>query len=97
MEETEHSPYFSTRVRIADVTSPKDLVGLKEFTIEVTYGNQDTMKISNPEDVGNITEKGIFDHIEEMFKQRDEWAKGRGFSFVDQSGKDMIGLGKASK
>ena len=85
MSEEQHSPYFSTRVRIADVTSPKDLVGLKEFTIEVTYGNQDTIKIAHPDDVANITEKGIFDHIEEMFKQRDDWAKGRGFTFVDQA------------
>ena len=89
MSTEEKSPYFSKRVRIGDVTSPKDLVGLKDFTVEITYGNQDSKIIKNKSDVSDIQEKTIFEEIEELFKQRDIWAKQRGFTFVDQrSSKD---------
>ena len=84
MSSEEKAPYFSKRVRIADVTSPKDLVGYKEFTVEITYGNQDSKIIRNRSDVSDIKEKSLFDEIEEIFKDRDEWAKKRGFTFVDQ-------------
>ena len=77
-------PYFSKRVRIGDVTSPKDLIGFKEFTVEITYGNQDSKIIRNKSDVSDIKEKTIFEEVEELFKQRDEWANQRGFKFVDQ-------------
>ena len=82
--------YFSTRVRIADVTSPKDLVGFKELTVEITFGNQDVKKIiKNKQDLADIEERTLFDEIEEIFKQRDKWAKERGFMFVDQVGKTI--------
>ncbi len=84
MSQEEKSPYFSKRVRIGDVTSPKDLLGFKEFTVEITYGNQDSKIIKNKNDVSDIKEKSLFDEIEELFKQRDEWALKRGFKFVDQ-------------
>ena len=84
MSTEEKAPYFSKRVRIADVTSPKDLVGFKEFTVEITYGNQDSKIIRNRSDVSDIQQKSIFDEIEELFKERDVWAKKRGFTFVDQ-------------
>jgi hypothetical protein len=79
------SPYYSKRVRISDVLSPKDLVGLKEFTVEITYGNQEKIIIKNKNDVAEIlNEKNIFDEVEELYKLRDSWAKQRGFKFVDQ-------------
>ena len=85
MSTEEKAPYFSKRVRIADVTSPKDLVGFKEFTVEITYGNQDSKTIiKNRQDLADVTHKTIFDEVEELFKERDEWAKQRGFTFVDQ-------------
>ena len=84
MSTEEKAPYFSKRIRIGDVTSPKDLVGFKEFTVELTYGNQDSKIIRNMQDAGDIKEKKLFDEIEEIFKQRDAWAKDRGFTFVDQ-------------
>ena len=83
--EEKKAPYFAYRVRIGDVTSPKDLVGFKEFTCEVTFGNQDVKYIvKNRNDVADIEEKTVFDQVEELFKQRDEWAKKRKFTFVDQ-------------
>ena len=85
----EHTPYFSVRTRIGDVTSPKDLVGLKDFTIEVTMGNTDAIKIYSKEDLAKIEQqKNIFDVVEEVYKQRDEWAKQRGYQFVDQIKRD---------
>ena len=88
-QEEPKSPYYSKRIRIGDVTSPKDLIGLKEFTVEITYGNQDKIIIKNKQDVAEILqEKNMFDEVEEIFRQRDEWAKKRGFKFVDQKPKD---------
>jgi hypothetical protein len=86
----EHSPYFSKRIRIGDVTSPKDLIGCKDFTVEITYGNQDVIIIKNPKDIAEtLQQKNIFDEVEELFRQRDEWAKQRGFKFVDQIPKEV--------
>lgn len=84
MEEETKSPYSSIRVRMGDVTSPKELVGLKDFTVEVTLGNQDTIKISNKDDVLDVKEKGLFDILTEVFEKREEFSKKHGFTFVDQ-------------
>lgn len=81
--EDEKSPYYSKRVRIADVKSPKELVGMKEMTVEIIYGNQENKIIRNKEDLLDVKEKNIFDEIEEIYKQRDEWASKRGFTFID--------------
>ena len=83
MDDESKSPYFSKRIRIADVTSPKDLVGYKEFTLELIFGNQDSIIIKNRQDVADITEKKIFDIADEIFDERDVWAKKKGFRFVD--------------
>ena len=93
------SPYFSYRVRVADITSPKDLVGLKEFTCEITLGNQDTRKIVKSEkDLGDIENKNIFALMEDLFVQRDNWAKERGFTFLDQTDPEkIIALGSLKK
>lgn len=85
MSQEEHTPYFSKRIRIGDITSPKDLVGYKDFTVELTFGNQEIITIKNKNDVAEIlAEKNMFDIVEELFTQRDEWAQKRGFKFVDQ-------------
>lgn len=85
MSDEQHTPYYSVRTRIGDVTSPKDLVGTKDFTVEITMGNTDALIIRDKADVAKISEhKTIFDLIEDLYVQRDEWAKKRGFVFVDQ-------------
>lgn len=84
MSSESKDPYFSKRIRIGDITSPKDLVGYKDFTVELTYGNQDVKIIKNRKDVADIQEKKIFQEIEEIFSERDQWAKQRSFKFVDQ-------------
>lgn len=84
MSSEEHTPYFSKRIRIGDVTSPKDLVGTKDFTVELTFGNQEIITIKNKDDVAEILqEKNMFDIVEEIYAQRDVWAKKRGFTFLD--------------
>lgn len=62
---------FEYRIRIADITSPKDLIGLKEFTLEITSEDK--------------PEADVFGFAEKIFKKRDEWAKTRNFTFLDQS------------
>ena len=85
MSSEEKSPYFSKRIRIGDVTSPKDLVGCKDFTVELTFGNQEIITIKNKEDLAEtLKEKNMFDVVEEIYAQRDAWGKKRGFTFVDQ-------------
>lgn len=82
--EESKAPYFSYRVRIGDVKSPKEFIGYKEFTCEVTFGNQDVKYVvKNKNDLADIEEKTVFDQVEELFKQRDEWAKQRGFKFIE--------------
>ena len=57
------------RIRIGDITSPKDLIGLKDFTLEIT---------------SNKPESEVFDFAEKIFQKRDVWAISRGFTFLDQ-------------
>ncbi len=84
MSSEDKSPYFSKRIRIGDVTSPKDLVGTKDFTVEITMGNQDAIIIRDKTDVAKTENKNLFDIVEEIYAERDAWAKKRGFVFVDQ-------------
>lgn len=57
------------RIRIGDITSPKDFIGLKDFTLEIT---------------SNKPESEVFDFVEKIFQKRDVWAISRGFVFLDQ-------------
>jgi len=57
------------RIRIGDITSPKDLIGLKDFTLEIT---------------SNKPEAEVFEFVEKIFQKRDVWAISRGFVFLDQ-------------
>ena len=57
------------RIRIGDITSPKDLIGLKDFTLEIT---------------SNKPEEEVFEFAEKIFRQRDIWGNTRGFVFLDQ-------------
>ena len=88
MSAEEHTPYYSTRVRIADVTSPKDLVGLKERTIEVTIGNSnEVITARDPSDVAKVTATtDLKKLLIEAFDKTDEVAKERGFKFMDGGG-----------
>lgn len=60
---------FSYRIRIGDITSPKDLIGLKDFTLEIT---------------SDKPESEVFDFAEKIFQKRDVWGNTRGFVFLDQ-------------
>lgn len=88
----EKSPYYSTRIRISDVTSPKAWLGYKERTIEVTYGNLDTKIIRNQADISEvIQERSIKDDLLRAFRETDEVGEARGFKFVDETKKNEKG------
>lgn len=85
MSAEDKSPYYSNRMRIADVKSPKELIGTKERTLEVTVGNTDKPVIlSNPNDVADVKSQTMKEMFLEMFKISDEIAKERGFVFMDK-------------
>jgi len=85
MSQDEKSPYFSKRVRIADIKSPKECIGMKERTIEVTFGNStETVIYSNPSDVADVKSHDMKEMILELFRITDEVAKERGFTFLDK-------------
>lgn len=74
MSTEEHSPYFSMRTRIGTVTSPKEFVGYKELTVELTYGNMENIIVKNKEDVADIVQniplaKKIWDLHDEVVKE----------------------------
>jgi len=86
MSEEQREPYYSIRVRIGDITSPKDLIGLKERTIEITIGNTTKAIIfRNKEDVADVKDQTLKEMLLDTFKQTDEVAKERNFSFLDKS------------
>ena len=60
---------FLYRIRIGDITSPKDLIGYKDFTLEIT---------------SDKPESEIFEFAEKIFQKRDVWGHTRGFVFLDQ-------------
>ena len=87
MSSEEKAPYFSHRVRIADVKSTKEFVGYKERTIEVTFGNSIETKIStDPNDAGDIKFQNMKEVFLDLFKITDEVAEARGFKFMDKVG-----------
>lgn len=89
MDDSEKSPYFSKRVRIADIKSPKECLGMKERTIEVTIGNTEKpITFKNPQDVAEITHQNLKEMLLELFRITDEIAADRDFKFVDQYKKE---------
>jgi len=87
MSQEEKTPYFSKRVRIADIKSPKEYIGFKERTIEVTFGNSDETKIyTNPQDLGDVKSHDMKEMILDLFKITDEIAIEKGFKFMDKAG-----------
>ena len=76
-------PYFSMRTRIGTITSPKEYVGFKELTVEITYGNMENVKVINEKDIAQVLDniplsKKIWDLHEEVKAE----GKKRGYSFV---------------
>lgn len=85
MEDNEHTAYFSKRIRLADVTSPKEFFGMKERTLEVVVGNSDKPKTyTNPKDVAAIKQQNLKEMLLELFDMTDEIGKIRNFKYVDQ-------------
>ena len=76
-------PYFSMRTRIGTITSPKEYVGFKELTVEITYGNMENVKVINENDIAQVLDniplsKKIWDLHEEVKKE----GENRGYKFV---------------
>jgi len=86
----QHTPYYSTRARIADVTTvalTKNIdLPVKERTIEVVLGNTKEMILArDPTDIAKVTDsKDIKGLLLDAFKQTDEVATARKFTFLDQ-------------
>ena len=91
MSNEEKLPYFSKRIRLADVTSPKECLGLKERTIEVIMGNSEkSITYKNPQDIADTKQQNLKDMLLELFKITDEVAVERNFKFVDKYVKEKI-------
>ena len=76
-------PYFSKRMRIADIKSPKECLGMKERTLEVTIGNTNAPTIAHdPKDLMNIKDANMKQMFTDMFKISDELAKEHKFQFI---------------
>lgn len=85
MSEEQHTPYYSTRVRIADVKSPKELIGLKERTVEVIIGNTKApVTKTNPNDLADVESKDMVALLKAGFEDSDKVAKDKGYKFIDQ-------------
>ena len=85
MSEETHTPYYSKRLRVATLSSPKDFVGMLERTVEITFGNQDAKLIRNKEDISEILEqKDMISDLDELWMGLDEWAEKRGKTFIDK-------------
>lgn len=90
MSVDEKPPYFSKRVRIADVTSPKECLSMKERTIEVTIGNSEKPTVyTDPKDVADVKQQNVKEMLLELFTITDEIAIIRNFKFVDQYVRDV--------
>lgn len=71
------------RTRIGTITSPKEYVGFKELTVEITYGNMENVIVRDEKDIANILDniplaKKIWDLHEEVKKE----GEFRGYKFV---------------
>lgn len=89
LSEEQHTPYYSTRVRIGDITSPKDYIGLKDRTIEVTIGNTDKpVVIKNPNDVADVKSKDMAELINQAIDDTNKVAEQHGWKFLDQVKRD---------
>lgn len=86
------SPYYSIRVRVGNVISPKAWIGYLDRSIEITYGNQDITITRDPEDVSSIIGKrSLMDDLETKWVGLNEWAKQHDLKFVDQVKKNDKG------
>ena len=86
------SPYYSIRVRVGNVISPKAWIGYLDRSIEITYGNQETKSIKNPRDVAEtLEERSLMDDLEKKWVGLNEWAKQHDLKFVDQVKKNDKG------
>lgn len=70
---------------MATVESPKDLIGCWNFRLEITYGNQQTVKvIKNPDDILDIENKDIFDVAQEILDKKKAFGKKNGITWTDE-------------
>jgi hypothetical protein len=71
------------RSRIGTVTSPKEYVGFKELTVEITYGNMENVIIRDEKDIMNILEnKPLSKKIWDLHEEVKAEGVNRGYKFV---------------
>lgn len=86
------SPYYSIRVRVGNITSPKAWIGFMDRSIEITWGNQDVQTIRNAKDISEVVkERTMMDDLEKTWIGLDAWAKKHKLTFVDQAKKNEKG------
>jgi hypothetical protein len=87
------APYYSVRVRIGDVVSPKAWIGYKERSVEVTYGNMMIRKTGEVDklDIGAEETRTLKEELQDAFKQTDALARERKFKYVDEVKKNDKG------
>ncbi len=86
------SPYYSIRVRVGNVISPKAWIGYLDRSIEITYGNQETKLVRNLKDAGDLTDqRSLMDDLEKKWTGLNAWAKQHDLEFVDQVKKNDKG------
>ena len=79
------SPYFSMRVHIGEMTTVKQL-GIKTRSLEVTFGNMETVEIRDKEDIASVIKstplaKKVWDEWEAITKEGHD----RGYKFIEDA------------
>lgn len=91
MSQETHAQYFSKNIKISDIVSPKEFIGMKKRSIEVTVGNAaNPTTYRNPEDVADTKNQDIKEMLLELFKITDEIALEKSFKFVDTYTKEKV-------
>lgn len=78
------SPYYSKDIEISTITSPKEYCGFMKRSINITFGNQDTMIIENKEDISDVYHKTMIEQLEEVWDSMTSFAKDKNIVFIDE-------------
>ena len=84
MSDFDATPFFRVRLHIGEASTQKDKGKLvRDITVE--YGNQDIKKIvRSKEDIGDVEEKEIQEHIFDIWDKVTLEGKKRGKMFIDE-------------
>lgn len=76
-------PYYSSRVHITEPTAAK-VLGIKTRSIEVTFGNHDSVTIRNKKDIAEIIDNiDIAKKVWDLWEQVTAKGKADGHKFVE--------------